>query len=302
MYNVKVNDFSTIFRKIPTELINSFKNLFTLKSELGISGCIFLVVTILGSSVRAIINAKNKILVFLLLLGMFLASRFMFIVSSSADVASFRGGYWGILGLMIFSLSFLNLKTSIWFRNCMYVFNVLFLIIFAHTNFEMQKTMNFIFKSEVMFHERLKARLENHNKYDNNYSYMTLSLGNLYYAKHFCKYGCESFNNEVLSSTTMNMDLIPILFFDDEYIVDTKLGVWSNKIWTIYDGKYFSGNDKIKAKDYGNGEDIKDWLYLKSKVWPSIDSVYIDNRRIIILLEEDKKYIYGKNILDVFNF
>ena len=302
MYNVKVNDFSVILRKIPVELVNSVVSLFKFKSELGVSGCVFLVITILGSSARAIIQAKNKILVVLLLLGMFLASRFMFIFSPSSEIASFRGGYWGVLGLVVFSLAFLNLKTDKWFRNCMYVFEVLFLIIFMRTNFEMQKTMNFIFKSEIKFHERLKTRLENHNKFNNDYSYITLSLGNPYYPKHFCENGCEGFDNEVLSSTTMNMDLIPLLFFDDKYIVDTKLGAWWNSIWTIRDGRYFSGNDKVKSFDKGDLGDIRDWLYFRAKVWPSVDSVYVDNRRIIVLLEDDKKYIYGEDVLNVFNF
>ncbi len=301
MYNVKIDDLSVIFRKIPVELMNSVKNLFLLKSELGVSGAVFLVITILGSSVRAIIKAKNKVLVVLLLLGMFLASRFMFIVSSSG-VAAYRGGYWGVLGLVVFSLVFLNLKTDKWFRNCMYVLEVVFLIIFMHTNFEMQKTMNFIFKAESKFHERLKARVENHNRFDNDYSYMSLSLGEANYSQHFCENGCEGFDNEVLSSTTMNMDLIPLLFFDDEYVVDTKFGAWVNNIWTISDGKYFRDRDKIKVVDNVDKLKMKDWLYLKSKVWPSIDSVCIDGRIIIVMLDDDKKYVYGKGILELLNF
>ena len=47
---------------------------------------------------------------------------------------------------------------------------------------------------------------------------------------------------------------------------------------------------------------MKDWLYLKSKVWPSIDSVYVDGRIIIVMLDDDKKYVYGKEILDLLNF
>ena len=301
MYNVKIDDISVIFRKIPIELMNSVKNLFLLKSELGLSGCAFLVITIFGGFARAIIKAKNKILVFLLLLGMFLASRFMFIVSSSG-IASYRGGYWGILGLVVVSLVFLNLKTDRWFRNCMYIFDVFFLVVFIHTNFEMQKTMNFIFKSEANFHERLKARVEDNNEFNNTYSYMSLSLGMADYSKHFCKNGCDGFNNEVLSSTTMNMDLIPLLFFDDEYVVDTKLGAWVNNIWTISDGKYFRARGKESIVNKVDVLKMKDWLYLKSKVWPSIDSVYVDGRIIIVMLDDDKKYVYGKEILDLLNF
>ena len=176
-------------------------------------------------------------------------------------------------------------------------------MLFVNTNFEVQKTMNFIFDSEIKFHERLKKRVEEHNNFDSNNTYVSWMLGSPEYNRHFCVMGCNGYNNEILSSITMNMDLIPLMFFDDEYRIDTKLGAWNNLVWNVKDGKYISLKEKnIKNISKEDKENIKFWLYHDVEAWPSINSLYIDKKHIFVILDDKKNYIYGKHLFELLNY
>lgn len=298
MYNIKLYGLDEILSNIIKELFGSFGNLFLLKDDIGFLCSLFLILILAVSCLVVIFRAKNKLFVLLMILAMFVASRFMFIVSLASGVASFRGGYWGVLGLLIFALAVLNIEKKRWFKNLLYVFEIVLLICFIKIDFEAQKTTNLLFKSEIKFNERLKARIEENKNYNKDNRYMSLSIGGKSFINHFCLNGCEGYKNEVLSSLTMGMDLIPLMFFDDEeYKIHTKLGIWSGTIWRINDEKFFCKDALRFAKVDYNTEEISYWVYLKAKPWPHKNSLYVDENAIMLLLEDKRKYVEGKMLL-----
>ncbi len=299
MYNVGIYNFNEILNNVAKELLMSIYGLFLLKSELGLLCVIFLITILMLSCFWVLLHAKNKLFVAILIIAMLVASRFMFLVSPSSSVASFRGGYWGVLGLLIFALVILNLENKLWFRNCLFVFEVVFLLFFIRIDIEAQKTKNLLFKSDMKFNERLKVRIEENENYDKNNTYMSLSLGSKSNIEHFCVNGCDGYKNEILSPVAMSMDLIPLMFFDDEeYKIHTKLGIWSNYIWNIYDEKFFSPDALMEHEISSDENDVKSWIYMKAKPWPHKDSIYIDRGLILLLLDDKKVYVDAKLFLN----
>ncbi len=298
LYNTRIYSVYDIFNNIPKELFNSFANLFLFKSELGVGCTVFLITLVITFFIWVLFYAKSKLFALVLIILMFIASRFMFILSPSSYVAHFRGGYWGILGIVISILGFLNLEKSRWFRNLLYVFEVIFLVIFVQIDFEAQKTMKLLFESEIKFNERVKSRIEKHEKYDVNNTYLSLSFGEKKYVNHFCVSGCEGYKNEILSSVAMNMDLIPLLFFDDNnYKIHTKLGVWDNNVWTVDDRKFLRKKTSIVSRKNSDIEDVYSWLYLEGKPWPDENSLYIDDNLMLLMLDNKNIYLYGSLFL-----
>ncbi len=299
MYNVRVYGLSDALGNVFGELLASFSNLFLLKSELGNCCAVFLITMLIVSCFLMLKGTKSKLFQLLIILLMFVVSRFMFLVSPSADVASFRGAYWGVLGLVIFGLAVLSLEKKKWIKNCIYAFEVFFLLFFIKTDFEAQKTMNFIFKSEIKYNERLKSRIEENKNYNKNNTFLSLSFGAKSFANHFCKNGCDGYENEILSSVAMSMDLIPLMFFDDdEYKIHTKLGLWSNAIWNVVDYKFVEKKSLLSSKADIDIDKIRYWVYFKAKKWPHKDSLYVDDNVILLLLDGKKIYVEAKHLLN----
>lgn len=302
MYNVRVNGIDVILSKIPFEILRLFRSLFDLRAELGVSGSLFLFVLLIGGSALCFGDAKNKFIIFVMLFALCLATRFMFLVSSEGGLAYFRGGYWGILGIVVFALAIFSMSDKKWIENIFYVFSILFLVIFVRIDFEAQKTMSFIFKSEMNLHERMRQRIEGHEKFDKNSSYATLSLGGSESNGHFCVEGCNGYRSEILAAIAMNMDLVSLLFFDDDdYLVGKKFGAWGGRIWDIHDNKYFaSKKNKLRDLVKKDWKNISGWLFVDAKKWPNKNGIYVDDRHIFILLNNNYKQFYRDGLFYFF--
>ena len=304
IYNVRVLGVQDIILRIPIEIVRGFSAIYYLQDELGWSGVCFLMFLICVGGFIVFEKAKNKFVALVMMLALLLCSRFMFLVASEADVAYFRGGYWGILGIVVFGVGVFCFEHKMWRRNVIFVFECVFLMIFIVTDFEIQKTRKLMFDAEIKFMERVKNRIERVESFDYKNNYTSLIVGKTSFWEHFCFEGCKGYNNEILSSIYLSGDFISLLFFDDEiYPVTFKLGWWDSRVWKIQDGRFLKFNGFGQAVSKDEALKIMSWAYKNVKKWPNVDSLYIDKKRIFMMFDGgmDNIYVLTPLLINVLN-
>ena len=293
MYNVRTLAIGDVLRNIPKELVYSVVNLFKLKGELGYSGVAFLVGVIGGGCFCVIKKAKNKFVVVGMVLALLMCSRFMFLVSREGQLAFFRGGYWGVLGLVVWGMCAFGFEKNNLVKNLFFAFSVVFLMVFIIRDFEIQKTRKLMFDAEIKFKERVKTRVVSDKAFSYNNDYVSLILGSYDFFEHFCFDGCKGYSNEILASVSMGGDFIPLLFFDDEkYPVTIKLGAWDRLIWHINDGRFVKYRGVLQGINKEDVNNIKSFMYYNEKEWPSKESVFVDDKHIFVMFRGGRENIY----------
>ena len=300
MYNLQLVSFNQIFQNVFLEILKSLKCIFSIKSILGWQYVCFFAFLIFSAVLFVLFKGKNKFIALILLLGIFIASRFSFIVSSNSYIAEYRVQYWGILGITIFSFAMLLKMNTLWKKNLFYVLGVIFVCLFIKTGFDAQKTMVSIFKSELRLHNTMFDRISSHPKFDSSKSYYSMNFGYPLSWKHFCKEGCKNFNNESLSAVVLPFDLIPTLFWDRGYNpIYLKSGIMGNSLWFVFNREFLY--DRISNKDMyisdSNIDEIRKWLYMDAKMYPHKDSLYIDDKNIIFVMNGLDFYKYREKFI-----
>ena len=141
MYNIQLKSLREVVESLPLEVINSISQMFERFSFMGWWYVLVLFVLVAIAVVGTVGKCEQKSLAVLMILGMFLVSRFAFIVAARTDVSPFRLVYWGRLGIYVFALSFLFREKKVWVRNISFLALSVVLYCFSITDFEIQKIM-----------------------------------------------------------------------------------------------------------------------------------------------------------------
>ena len=288
MYNLQVVSFMQIVKNIFIEIWKSIESIWNIKNILGWQYVAFLSLTIFSSVLFVLFKTKNKLIMTLLLLAIFVASRFSFIVSSNSYIAEYRVQYWGILGITIFSFAILLKINALWQKNIFYVLSIVFICLFIKTGFDIQKTMVSIYKSEIRVQNNIYDRISKHPNFDIRNKYQGMSFGYPLFWKHFCNGDCENFNNEALSAINLPLTVVSNLFWDKPFNpIYLNEGIMESFIWTGVNVDYRS--DKDRSILFSTKEEIskiRNWMYVDAKVYPNNNSIYIDDKQIILYLQE----------------
>lgn len=284
MYNMRTSSVLEMIQKIPQEFINAFCAISESYQDLGLYYTFFMLTISIGAVIKTIKNSPNKSVAILLICGLAIATRVAYIVSANAWYAKFRIGYWAFLGLSAVSLSILlNAKKQI-IKNLIFGLSVLTLFCFIRTDFEIEKTLFYKFNLERLYHKRLENRFFEHQNFNIKGSYATLNFGYPDFLTHVCIDGCPNFNNEILDNIMLPADLGYVLFWDEvKSPVSIKFGIWGKTFWKVTDPVLKNDWETVQKS---NKQDINIWLYLQSKTYPSKESVYIDNKYILMNLDK----------------
>ena len=284
MYNMRTSPVLEIVQKIPQEFLYGMQSIAGIYQDLGSFYAFFMLIICIGATIQIIRTFPNKTIAIFGICMIILASRVAYLISANAEYAKFRIGYWIFLGLSAVSLSILlNIKHQI-VKNLMFALSLVALFCFIKTDFEIEKKVSYTFNLERLYHKRVEERLFYQPNFDINGSYATLNFGYPDFLSHVCSDGCPNFNNEILDNTTLPADLGYILFWDEiKSPVALKFGIWGKKFWKI--------TDPILKNDWqqdqqSNKQDINMWLYLQSKIYPHQESIYVDDKYILMNLDE----------------
>ena len=284
MYNMRTSPALEMVQKVPQEFLYGMQSIAEIYQDLGPFYAFFMLTICLGATVQIIKTIPNKIIAILGICTIILASRVAYLVSANAEYAKFRIGYWIFLGLSAVSLSILlNIKNQM-AKNLMFALSLLTLCCFIKTDFEIEKIVSYKFNLERLYHKRIEARFFYQPNFDINGNYATLNFGYPNFLSHVCLDGCPNFNNEILDNTILPADLGYVLFWDEvKSPVALKFGIWGKKFWKITDPVL---KNDWQQDQQSNKQDINIWLYLQSKIYPHQDSIYIDDKYILMNLEE----------------
>ena len=286
MYNIKTKSLIDILLGLPLELWKSVEQLFYGFSFMEYSYFILLSIIVIVACCVLIKNAKNKYVVGLGIVLLLLASRFAFILSSHSEFAVFRLMYWGRLGLYVFGIVVLFKEKRTWVRNILFVVLCFFFFKFTVVNFEIQKVQNLGFIAGRMHQKRLIDTVVSNPNYEESHEYISLSFGQPNFREKF--YHDKYNTGELLGlNLVFEFDVINFLFWEEEKSpVVVGAGISGNTVLRVDR----NGGEKWKNLEYWrnnpqNMENIRFWLYTKAKSYPSYDSVYADDKYMILVLD-----------------
>ena len=284
MYNMRTSSFAEMLQKIPQELLKAFQEIGTVYQDLGLFYAFFVLTICIWALIKIIKDSPNKFIAMLMVCCLVLATHVAYLVSANAWYAKFRIGYWAFLGLSAVALSILlSIKHRI-AKNLMFGFSLLALLCFIKTDFNIQKMMFYKFNLERLYHKRIEERFFDYPLFNLDGSYATLNFGYHDFLPHICGDGCSNFNNEILDNTILPADLGYTLFWDEvKSPVSLKFGIWGRTFWKVADPVL--KNDWTTTQK-SNQQDINMWLYMQSKTYPSPESIYIDNKYILMNLDK----------------
>ncbi len=278
MYNLQVRRIVDIFKQVGWEIIAPITNVGYFYRELGLVYAVFYMVVLGGAIFKFFSLSKNRVIVLGMIVCMFLASRFPFLLSSSAYLGEFRVAYWGQMGLLVVALYWA------FSFNMRLVCNIslFFLWIFIQTDYDIQKVQYLKFKSECLFQRRVLERISLNSNFNGENAYYTLNIGYPNFKGHFCLGGvCARFDNELLDNTVLPADLGQILpLGGPDTFVAKRLGFWGNRLWRVGMGQLTMD---VGMEDINN---IRWWMYQKAKVYPNKEGIYIDDKFLIMNFDE----------------
>ena len=284
MYNVRTNSVTEMIEKIPQAFFGFFSSIIDISQYLGWFYAFITIIFCFGASFLILKNISNKIIGFMMLSILFLVARVSYIVSPSAEVASFRIDYWYFMAIVAVSISVFMQSRRQWLKNLVFAMSLITLIVFIRTDYEIQKVALYKFKVERLFHKRLEENIVLHPNFDIKGGYGSLNFGYPDFFSHVCKNNCQNYRNEVLDNLVLPSDLGYVLFWDEiKNPVSLKFGIWGDLFWRVYDP--FLRNTWNAEKD-DKIQDISMWLYVQAKQYPHQRSIYVDNKYLLLNLDE----------------
>jgi len=292
MYNLQMRNIWDIFQVLPYELKMSIMQFFHQYAFMGSLYVVFSAVLVGFGIIVFIFKECKSVLCLIGLLGLFLLSRFTFIVADNAYNAEFRIEYWGKLGIYIFVLSVLFRQKALFIKNISLCLVALGIICFAKTDFEIQKVQALAFRAEGNYQQRIYERILQHQNFDKNKSYISFVFGLPNLRRHFY-YKNDLRAEELLDySMIFGFDFVNKLFESEG---ESPIGVGME----VWEGKFFRAirNPAVGQSLYSSQDDeyilnIMYWLYNKAEQYPNANAIYIDNRYIILV--PDAKTFYQK--------
>lgn len=286
MYNIQTKSLSDIIKNIPYEIKMSVLQLFTFFSFMKIK-YVLLLSLLVGVGVFVVFkDARNSLITLCLVVALFVSSRFAFLLSSNSQFAVFRLMYWGRMALYIAFWAVLMRKKDIWVKNFLFFMVVSVLSLFVVRNFEVQKVQNMGFVAGRLFQKRLLDTLIFNKDFNEKGDYISLSFGQPNFREKFYK---DDINTGEMLGLNMvfEFDVVNFLFWEEEKSpVIIGAGISGPGILRVDR----DAGEKWKNASYwlnnpSNMENIKFWLYTKAKPYPSYDSVYVDDKYLLLVLD-----------------
>jgi hypothetical protein len=284
MYNMRTSPFADIIRKIPQEFLNAFQAIWETYIELGIFYTLFISIICVGAIIHIIRIVPNKLVGIIMICSLALATRVAYLISANAWLAEFRIGYWAFLGLSAVALSILFSVKEKAIKNMMFALSMIAIFNFANTDYEIQKAVSYKFNIERLFQKRVEERLFYYPQFDIKGAYATLAFSYPNFKAHVCLDGCPNFDNEILDNTILPADFGYILFWDEvANPVSIKFGIWGKTFWYVNDP--ILKNVQITPA-FHNRQNISYWTYIQSKPYPHEQSIYVDDKYILMNFNE----------------
>ena len=287
MYNIKMRGALDMIKSIPYELKMSVWQFFEMFSFMK-QGYVLGLSSIVALGMYVVIKkAKNKWFTGMLILGMLIASRFAFLVSLHPEYAVYRLMYWGRLGVYIVFLAVLMKQKDIWVKNVLGMLLVFIMSLFVVSNLEIQKVQNMGFISGRLYQKRLLDTVLYNDNFKFDGDYISLNFGQPNFRSRFYK---DEYNTgEVVGlNLVFEFDVANYLFWEEKVSpVIIGAGISGRSVLRVDRG----GKDKWHNPDYwtnnpSNMENIRFWLYTKAKPYPSFDSVYVDDKYLLLVLDK----------------
>lgn len=280
-YNLRLRELNEMIKAIPLELWQSVRQMFSFYPFMDVVYCFPLA---LGCGVAICLCLKksdNKGIAFLGVLMILLATRFSFIVSASSYIAVFRCEYWGKLGLYAFAFSVLSRAEKCVIKNFLFVLGGACFFIFIRADCEIQKVSYLGFKGGRLFHTRLLERITQNENFDIEKKYMTIVFGQPNFSLRYYDLNYAVSEGELVGTLSLPFQLVEILFWEEMHNpVDLRAGIWDSLLYTL-------GNKAERYKNLPlNVQAMRYWGYMEAKTFPNLSSVYVDDRFILLDLDE----------------
>jgi len=284
MYNLSFRSMRDVLYQIIPELMQSLLQLFHQYTFLENAYCLLTAILVIFAVILVYQSKVSKFGITLLVLGLFLVSRFAFLLAGdSSKIAEFRLEYWGKQGVMFFALSVILRNKSLVVKNFSNLWLFILFFFFACTSFEIQKVQHLGFLAGRKMQQRMHEYVTRQPMFDFKKQYLSITLGNPNFRIRYVddKY----FTSEMTGNTlTFPVEYIFGLFWDDTLpFITVRSSLGKNVI-------YRSSNVAIDywRNNPQNMENIRYWLYNDARY----SNVYVDDRYIIAVLDMNDFYKY----------
>lgn len=296
MYNIAIKGVFDAVKALATELSGSVTQLFHQHSFMEFSYCFLLSILILTAVLVSLSYKKNKFILILFIVAIFLSSRFCFIIGADVSAGIFRIEYWSRLGLTIFALGVLLRQSNNKINNFLFVWGILAVALFINTDFYIQKIRYLEFSANRQYQARQIDKITMQPMFNLEPKYISLSFG---YPVFYVKYMKDKNHSGDIAGVApiFDFDEINQLFWEEKVSpVVIGAGIWGinnvlradragNGKWQ--DGNYWRNNPN-------NVESIKYWLYTKAKY----NSVYVDDKYILMVMSLPHFYKYRETVVN----
>ena len=286
MYNIKTKGILEVIKSIPYEFVQSYLQLVSQFSFMGWGYVLPLLVVVISALVVLFRKAKNKVYLGVGIVILFFVSRFAFMLSIHPEYAVFRLMYWARLGIYVFALSVLLKEKEVWGRNILFLMLVLVVGACLRANFEIQKVQNLGFVAGRMYQKNLIEIVESNENFDKTPHYISLNFGQPNFRKKF--YSGKHATGELIGlNLVFEFDVANYLFWEEEKSpVIIGAGISGRDILRVdRDGGERWRNVTYWSDNPVNMDNIKYWLYTKATPYPSPNSVYIDDKYLLLVLD-----------------
>lgn len=264
-------------------LFSSFAFLGT-SYYLPLAGLVFL-------SFWVIMNKRNKIIVLILVLGMLMASEIVNTMALNADHdgVQVRLCYWNRLGLYLFALSVLLQQNHRYLKNLIFAGLILLMFIFANIDFYIMKVWSLGFIGGRNGYARILNAIEQQPDFNAQREYITMIFGQPNFRQKYAEETTQRITQksdllELEFSFGVNMG--SVLFLDTWYNpIALGMGVMDDRsiFRMVQNKKQYAINEAFLQTTPEKVEKMRYWLYKEAKVGTGYNSVYVDDKYILVI-------------------
>jgi len=284
VYNIQMRAWSDVLANVPIELVNSVCQLFHFQTFMAVEYSLLLFIPLVIAVFRLFSFCQRNLLILcILLLGVFLSSRFAFLIGENAEKSLVRLEYFGRLGLLVFAMGVLGREKQRVWRNFWLGWWCIALISFIKADLEIQKIQALGFTAGRNFQARLGDKIVSHPSFDMQPKYIAYSFGYPNFRTHY--YSDKYKTGEIIGQNMVFvMDEAKWMFWEEK---DNPIIITSRNIGrSILRYNICSDCEKWLNTAYwqDNPENIKNiryWLYMEAKQ----NSVWVDDKYIILVLD-----------------
>ena len=276
LYNNETITIKELILKLPNSFLLSLKSLITPQPFFDLPYKLlssFIIFSFAFYIAKQTTSKTNFLINLIFIIAIFLGIKFSSILIKETPYNFFakndpvffmiRTDFYSIPTLILFALYFLHTKTPKFFQNTLNLITFILIITNINNNLHYSKIQNLGFSSELKLLERITSRIKNSPNYNPNTLYIfaqatELSLRPRFYHKP---------HSNLQGLYTLNQPFTRYWIPNDHY--------------NFFEEKSFaSTTNNINPKDLS--PQMIDFFSNKIELWPSTNSLYMDNKYIIL--------------------